>query len=58
MMRSLLLAALLIAVTLTLATALVTRDGVGAVEYVVGAALLALSLVALFRVSRGVARRA
>ena len=58
MMRSLLLAALLIAVAVTLATALVTRDGVGAVEYVVGAALLALLLVALFRVSRGVVRRA
>lgn len=58
MMRSLLLAALLIAVAVTLATALVTRDGVGAVEYLVGAALLALLLVALFRVSRGVVRRA
>jgi hypothetical protein len=58
MMRSLLLAALLIAVAVTLATALVTRDGVGSVEYVVGAALLALLLVALFRVSRGVVRRA
>jgi hypothetical protein len=58
MMRSLLLAALLIAVAVTLVTALVTRDGVGPVEYVVGAALLALLLVALFRVSRGVVRRA
>lgn len=58
MMRSLLLAALLIAVAVTLATALVTRDGVEAVEYLVGAALLALLLVALFRVSRGVVRRA
>jgi uncharacterized membrane protein len=58
MMRSVLLAALLIAVAVTLATALVTRDGVGAVEYVLGAALLALLLVALFRVWRGVVRRA
>jgi hypothetical protein len=57
-MRSLLLGALLIAVIVTLATALVTRDGVGAGEYVVGAALLAALLVALFRVSRGAVGRA
>jgi hypothetical protein len=56
--RSLLLAALLAAVSGTLATALVTRDGVGAVEYVVGAVLLAGLLVALVRVSRRAIRRA
>jgi hypothetical protein len=57
-MRSLLLGALLIAVIVTLAAALATWDGVGAGEYVVGAALLAALLVALFRVSRGAIRRA
>jgi hypothetical protein len=56
--RSLLLAALLAAVTGTLATALVTRDGVGAVEYLVGAVLLAVFLVALVRASRRAIRRA
>ena len=58
MLRSLLLAALLIAVTATVAYALVTRDGVGVGEYLVGAALLAVLFVALFRVSRGAIRRA
>jgi hypothetical protein len=58
MLRSLLFVAVLIAVTATLAGALVTRDQVGASEYVVGAALLAALLVALFRVSRSAIRRA
>jgi hypothetical protein len=56
--RSLLLAALLLAATVTLASALVTRDGVGAVEYLVGAAVLALLLTAVFRLSRRAIRRA
>jgi hypothetical protein len=36
----------------------VTRDGVGAGEYVVGAALLAALVLTLFRVSRNAFRRA
>jgi len=48
----------LIAAIVALADALVTRDGVGPVEYVVDAALLLLLLVMLFRVSRMVVQRA
>jgi hypothetical protein len=58
MVRSVLLVALIVAVMVTLATALVTRDGVGPTEYVVGAALLVVLLVALFRVSLGAIRHA
>jgi hypothetical protein len=58
MIRSLLVAGLLLAVTVWLANALVTRDGVGAGEYVVGAALLAALVLTLFGVSRKAILRA
>ena len=58
MVRTFLAGGLLIAAIVALADALVTRDGVGPVEYVVGAALLTLLLVMLFRVSRRVVQRA
>jgi hypothetical protein len=58
MIRTLLFATLLLALTVYLANALVTRDGVGAGEYVVGAALLAAMVPTLFRVSRKAFRRA
>ena len=58
MVRSVLLVALIVAVMVTLVTALVTRDGVGPTEYVVGSALLVVLPVALFRVTLGAIRHA
>jgi uncharacterized membrane protein len=51
-LRALVLALLLAALAFTLASVLMTRDGVGALEYVVGGVLLALLLLALARASR------
>jgi hypothetical protein len=56
--RLLALLGILLALAAWLATALLTRDGVGSVEYVVGAALLAALLVAALRVTRTVLRHA
>jgi Flp pilus assembly protein TadG len=53
----LVLLALLVAATAGLARALVTRDGVGALEYAVGAVLLALLLVGIASTSRRALRR-
>jgi hypothetical protein len=36
----------------SLTRALITRNGVGVIEYIVGAAILSLLLVAVFRLSR------
>jgi hypothetical protein len=56
--RSLLLAALLVAVGVTLISALVAADDVGVMEYVGSAAIIAVLAFALFRLSRGAIRRA
>ena len=58
MLRHLVLAALILAVTVWLANALVTRDHVGGGEYIVGAALLGALVLSLFRVTRRAIRRA
>ena len=50
--RPLLVAAILLALAFSLGQALVTRDGVGAIEYLVGAALLAALLLNAVRFSR------
>jgi hypothetical protein len=57
-LRSVLLAALLAAVGYTITRALVTGDGVGVLEYVVGAMSLAVLIFGLFELSRRVIRRA
>jgi uncharacterized membrane protein len=49
--RQLVLPVLLLAAAVTLAQALVTRDGVGVFEYVVGATILALLLTTAVRLS-------
>jgi len=57
-LRPLIFAFLVLAAAATLARALITRDGVGVIEYIVGAAILAVLLVAVFRLSRRAIRRA
>jgi hypothetical protein len=51
------LVVLLVAATAGLARALVTRDGVGALEYAVGGVLLALLLLGIASTSRRALRR-
>jgi hypothetical protein len=51
-LRPLILAFLLFAAGVTLTRALITHNGVGVIEYIVGAAILGLLLVAVFRLSR------
>jgi hypothetical protein len=58
MFRSVVLIALLLALTISLGTALVTREGVGTSEYIVGAALLGAFVLSMFRVARAAIRRA
>jgi hypothetical protein len=58
MFRSVVLIALLLALTTSLGTALVTRESVGTSEYIVGAALLGALVLSMFRVARAALRRA
>ena len=51
-LRPLILALLLAAVAFSLGRALVTHDGVGPLEYVVGIVLIALLVIAAFRHGR------
>jgi hypothetical protein len=57
-LRPLVLTALVLAAAATLTRALVVRDGVGPIEYVVGAAVVFVLLLAAFRLSRRAIRRA
>jgi hypothetical protein len=56
-LRPLIFAFLLFAAGVSLTRALITRNGVGVIEYIVGAAILSLLLVAVFRLSRRAIRR-
>jgi hypothetical protein len=56
--RPFVLACILLAISLSLGQALVTRDGVGVFEYLVGAALLAALLLNALRLSRRAFERA
>jgi hypothetical protein len=51
-LRPLILAFLLFVAGVSLTRALLTHNGVGVIEYIVGAAILGLLLVAVFRLSR------
>ena len=51
-LRPLIWALLLVAAAFSLAQALVTHDGVGAIEYLVGIAVVVLLAVAAFRAGR------
>ena len=55
-LRPLIWAGLLVAAGFSLARALVTHDGVGPVEYLVGVALVALLVGAAFRAGRRAVR--
>jgi hypothetical protein len=55
---SLILACLLLCLAVTLLNAMITREGVGAVEYVTSAAIVAAALVGVWRHGgRALARR-
>ena len=57
-LRRFFLAALLVAAAASLVRELVTRDGVGPIEYVVGIVLVVVLLVGALRLSRRAVRRA
>jgi hypothetical protein len=57
-LRKLVLAALLVAIAVSVTRALITHSGVGAFEYPAGVAVVGLLLLAAFRTSRYGLRRA
>ena len=57
-LRPLLFVIVLVALAATAARAAVTRDGVGAFEYITVAAIIAVLLLCAFRLSRRAIRRA
>jgi hypothetical protein len=56
--RTLLAVGVLVALALTVASALVTRDGVGVFEYVIGIAAVVVLLLGALRISRRALRSA
>jgi hypothetical protein len=57
-LRPLIFVIVLVAMAATVARAAVTRDGVGAFEYITVAAIIAVLLLCAFRLSRRALRRA